>query len=296
MNRSESTINFQLLTKEEIDEKYQLLFSDLENEKNILSANKKITSYLGSYFGLTRNFKNITLYRVTRIYTDLEKKIDYPTSFMNPESKDSKLGRANLQGFPVFYASLNPQTAIDEANLTDDEEFYLSKWKVINHLSAFKFILDSKKRNGFLESSTIKDLNRLLQSSSLIEKENFIYKQKKITDLFTEVNNNQYKISSKIAHFYIYSELFQNTPSIVYPSVKKLKDEYNFAIHPNFVKDKNEFQLQSVQKLKKNKGEKNFTFSSTGLCENDKINWGKILLKVTEINLEEIEIVSSKKK
>lgn len=280
MVKNNNEITLKLYSPEEINKRFDQILEELKGENDVCKINKKIAKSFGGFLLNTIELppNSVKIYRVTKNYHRLEEKKHLLSSFLNPPPEETPLGRANLENFPVFYGSYLSRTAIDESNLKIGETFYLSEWilPLKTKVNAFVLAYDTKNREGFLEQITDNSINKLF-SNSLEEKYAAKYTQKRVNDLFTYNGSQYYNISSAIAHqyLYLYRDKIVETPIIIYPSVKKKGNEYNFAIHPSFVSNEDKFRLISVLKCENVSPHKKPIIHEKGIKENNKISWRK---------------------
>ena len=283
MVENNTKISFTRYSPKEVDRRFNKLLNELKSEKDVTRINKQIAQLFGGFslFTIEFNFEKdgLKIYRVTKEYPSLKDKKHLPSSFLNPPLDKTNLGRANLEKHPVFYGSIFPHTAIEESNLSVGETFYLSEWilPLNTKVRAFVLAFDSKERKGFLDYYIDDALNKMLSNSSEDEKHWFKYTQKKIIDLFTYEGSQYYNISSAIAHqyLYLYRDKIVETPIIMYPSVTKTGDEYNFAIHPDFVSNEEKFRLVSVLKCQSGTSDKKPIIHEKGVKGINGIIWNK---------------------
>jgi hypothetical protein len=302
MIRSDNEIVFERFAPEEVDKRFDQILNELRDEKDVTKINKRIANLSGGFqlYATEFNFEGesfLRIYRVTKNYPNLEESIHLPSSFLNPPPEGTKLGRANLKNHPVFYGAIAPKTAIEESDLNSDETFYLSEWvfPLNTKVRAFVLTYDSKKRDGFFNQTLDKSINIMLGNLSEEQIQWFKYRQKRIIDLFTFEGSQYYNISSAMAHNYLYllRDKIVETPMIVYPSVTKTGNEYNFAIHPSFVKNEERFRLVSVLKCKCEESEEGTIIYEKGINNDNKISWGKLQVKFGKADIDEFNFFDS---
>ena len=93
--------------------------------------------------------QKLTLYRVSDWFNDDDKREELArlaSSFNLPPDHNTSLGRANLKGKSVFYASSQPFIAFDEKEMATNNIFWISVWELpLNKLNICEFIYDNQK-------------------------------------------------------------------------------------------------------------------------------------------------------
>lgn len=278
-------MDFQLYSKNETDRIFSEILSELKDETNPLKIHEVISRKFGIRMIYTDSFKRekIIVYRIIQEYEELIKDpllLQNPTSFSyNPKGN---LNRANIQGYPVFYGSLDIFTAFSESKITEGN-FYISAWEInVSEIEAFYFTLDTKNRKGYFTKTLLKVLNKTTNNLSKIQKDNLIYQIQRIGDLFTHESDLYYNISSVIAHYCLYfknAKAENKTPLLIYPSVSRTWNNYNVAIVPQYMDNKEKCRLISVIKCRMKKYheiEPVFSFSEKAINIKDNLKWLKL--------------------
>jgi hypothetical protein len=222
---------------------------------------KKINKIFYNYPSLGYPFEpgdpTMSIYRVTKIFPDID--INSPRSFSYPPNP--KLGRANIAGYPVFYGSLNPMTALREmrSELKVGETLYLSEWKldfqkpVVAHTLFNNSVTTSSKvlttKSAEHQMALAMDL---IKGATPKQKEGFKQLIIRLGDLFSMEGSEYYNISSAFAHDLMYEAktkgLGFEVHIIIYPSIAVNHNGVNVAIHPRLV-DSDMMKLSQVLKL-----------------------------------------------
>ena len=127
-----------------------------------------------------------------------------------PPKKNNRLGRCNLKSKPVFYAALDPVTAIYEYLNTgnENEVIHISQWKLKNKTSIGTFnIMQNPKHDVYTDDETGQIIN---YSNDLLDE---------VFELMISLYNesNTYEFSAPFSHFLLHkTEICQ---MIQYPSV-----------------------------------------------------------------------------
>lgn len=172
-----------------------------------------------------------------------------------PSEVCTKLQRANIPHFPVFYGSENPGTAITEimqgksGNMRD--VYVLSEWsfKANTIINICPLIFGSSQVPWVQDfvSGAIKYIkNDILNGYQEAQKDGFIEVLKFLSNLF--IFENARPITSHIAHMNMYAQHGYRPDLIIYPSIQTKMNTVNFAIHPNAVAEK--AKLENVYSLK----------------------------------------------
>lgn len=247
-------------------EEVERIFSEIESSANNLQDHseieKLITKSLGGRLMLTMEFNPkgapLTLYRVTQAKESSWFNVDQKSTFSYPPNPS--IGRANIENHPVFYASLDPSTAIKELKnrLGPGKEFFVSEWKLIPKKTIYGHCLIL---NSTTESSKDQFLNKMADNhASQLESlftnlpkqlnQGMIHAVRKMGDLFTIPGESKYHITSAYAHHIIYEARKQKAymPILIFPSVENNHQSINFAIHPELIQDET-IELSRVFKL-----------------------------------------------
>ncbi len=181
-------------------------------------------------------------------------------TFSHPSPEICTLGRCNLSGFPVFYASISIDTALRERRkennrpLEEGDEVYISYWQVKKEanliFSQFVFSEDVEF-GGMIKELNKANLQKLRTMSKPYSKDKqnaFQFLTNKLAKFFVSDN---YNISSFLVHNILYDGI-NNAPlkvnAVLYPSIQANFNSMNFAIHPAYVKEN--LELKKVDKVR----------------------------------------------
>jgi hypothetical protein len=249
-------------TKEQVEKIFaQIEFETSELEDHI-EIEKIITKSLGGRLLLNMVFypneAPVTLYRVTPASKSSWFKVNKKSTYSYPPSP--KIGRANIPEKPVFYASLDPTTAIREMKnrLNPGKDFYISEWKFNPKKTTYGhcLVLNStteKNEDQFLfkmANHHADQVGTIFQNVPKEINDGMIHATRKMGDLFTIPGEEKYKITSAYAYHILYGIRAQRAylPILLYPSVANNHQSINFAIHPELIKNES-VELQRVFKL-----------------------------------------------
>lgn len=223
-----------------------------------------------------------TLFRV-REFNPIKNKGLF-SEYSYPPSAFVGNGRCNFKGFPVFYCSSNPITALLEVIRNTEyksKKFCISVWSLLDNKQ--NFVLGSFLQSELHPSNPFKQLatsyiknidkafeNKLTQDQKLgvIEFYKFI-DQKFIED-------KDYSISAYLSHQELYAKHRFASDIIIYPSAQLESKSVNFAIQPNFVDNcmkVERFYLVELNEFDSLTDIANITFSSYGKIEKNFIHW-----------------------
>ena len=166
---------------------------------------------------------------------NLEKEdIDNPSTFGAPSIDLTGKGRANLIGYPVFYAATDSRTSMREINAIDGDEYFVSVWEKNPEvpIQIALYTLHASKETDL--GNWVKDAMRFTMKKMQTLPKNratFSHAMKLRSALFT---SETYDISSKISHKLLYDRS-QAADAIIYPSVVE-EGRCCFAVLPSFVK------------------------------------------------------------
>lgn len=205
-----------------------------------------------------------------------------------PPVKVSKLNRCNFPGFPVFYCSNNPMTALLEVvrlGNSSKRKFCLSTWKIRQGEDDFLvqpyLFGDLHKRNPF---SVIKDsisnrLNESFNNSLSADQEDGIRLYLRfMADTF--LNDENFSQSSFFAHRRLYAPHKLPTDILIYPSVQTQYKGINMAIHPNFVDTMllpERFYIIEVDYISENFENLRANISKYGILQQRQIKWNQVM-------------------
>lgn len=236
--------------------KYETLFSENYDENFVtkaLKTAKQIEIPLYSDIALFRSRKNID---------ERNEDISNPNTFSYPKSQyciDN--GRANLYGFPVFYASDNAKVTIEELRYEQDDIIFIGEWYTkTNCLTKICFITTQEA----IKNGPFRNLNRIIKINSKSKE------QVKLINLFLK---EPFPYSNSSAFSYVAMNNYQ-TDIIFYPSNKWLGMYNNLAINPEYV-DSNMF-LKRVFKVWIQVNSKSHYFiklKEVGINVNGKVVW-----------------------
>lgn len=212
-------------------------------------------------------------------------------SFSHPPKEFAERGRANLKGFPVFYSTIDINTALRERKKKNGESLakgdiiYLSKWATKQNvqINYSQFVFDSTVEIGdFIReiyNNMVEKLKKMSTPYSVDKQDAFMTLSQRIGKYFIEKEN--YTISSFLGHYLLYDNN-ADTPlrinAVLYPSIQAGLNSINLAIHPDYVKDN--MELVNVQKVEFDCFENDgciLSFKEVGYPnENKIIEWFKI--------------------
>lgn len=301
MSREKKTIQFTVLgTTAEYDkvfEEIKQLPKTLPPEEIVSQIQKKIS--LAMIWALPLEMKAIKSFPIHRIRVQKQDEVineeGISSFYYPPDTTKIKMGRANVAGQQVFYASGDNHTPFHE--LSDQIEVgksivYFTQWgirdcfEVVNMRTLFMGISTNEENDyaSIMAKGLNEQIEEFLFSWKLDEKprELFRYCQQHYNDLFTVNGNECYHISSAIAHDTFVSALNQNVdiPIIAYPAVSKDKRAVNFAFRKDFA-DKYIYlkQIDKVVVTKLEDESVGFTPISRGIVKDGKLEWHKLKVK-----------------
>lgn len=154
-----------------------------------------------------------------------------------------KTGRANVPYHPVFYGSFNPNCAIKEVRI-ENEEIVLSEWQWKKNTNLKIKLFAKTDHNVPLNRYGIKNIEDYITGFEKARghpiKENSLFSSmisntNHCCDLF--LIENDYFASAVLAFEELYRTRIstcENVDAIIYPSIK-MHDDVNIAIHPEVV-------------------------------------------------------------
>jgi hypothetical protein len=159
----------------------------------------------------------------------------------------TRIGRANVPYYPVFYGSFSSECAINEVkkNSTEKNQYVLSEWNW-NRDAKISCILFSNRNNNFefiLGRHNIRSIeeyiNLAIEKGKNIQKDSLqgsmLEKMNEISDFF--LNEDDYFGSAIVAYDHLYrtrlSESMITIDAIIY--ISSSRDGINIAIHPSIV-------------------------------------------------------------
>jgi len=153
-----------------------------------------------------RNYKGdeVRIYR-TRVWRASERpksiaELSYPPQHATP------LGRANLEGAPLFYASAGLPASFVECRLEKGEYVICSEWRNTTDM--------------------------LLQEVGLSNNENVLDIEKIYHNIFTSTDAAMYKFSARIARHLLSGDPISG---LIYPSIAAQNNSHNIALKTGFV-------------------------------------------------------------
>ena len=191
-------------------------------------------------------------------------------TFGMPPRIETRLNRANLIGYPVFYASTNSDIAMQEIRASIGSEYYVSVWDkppaVDMRISVLLLsAVENNELGGWIKAGIDRLEKELNVSKDILPR--IMHSIRLRSRLFTESN---YDITAKMAHNLLYFRA-SNSDAIVYPSVVN-EQKNNFAVNSDFV---NKYLIpQRCYKFKYIGKEPN-KLLSRGLVIEEKIEWLK---------------------
>ncbi len=175
------------------------------------------------------------------------------SEFSFPPINSASLSRLNYDGFPVFYCSPDPETALYETlekgfKRADENKYYLSEWSFKEDLPIYVsiFLAGHYVNSAYNELSdkflleVIKEFGNISEE----EKERLRYYCKSLATLFEKKDEKYYYLTAYIGHTYLYYPGNIRTDIFIYPSIALNKQKLNFGIQPNAVLHK--MQLDKV--------------------------------------------------
>jgi hypothetical protein len=307
-------MQFEVYKKDQVDKQFAKILKSIKSTDSHFDIISKISQGLGNRMLLAENFKPSdpvkTIYRVTDHYQGM--KPDLKSAYSYPPAEICKRGRANLEGFPVFYGALDFFTAVKEMKekIKPGKVFYLSKWdlNLKETISAHTLILnsrtdDSGNKNLFPIAQHQKDILKAAFKVKLEQEfeDGLFAGLKGMGDLFASKSDSTYHISSAYGHFILYRTREQTPraiiPIIVYPTVENASSSLNYAIHPSLVEDE-VLQLKYVYKVLiteslKDDGSDSFSVLERGIPQKDNtIQWQVPDLTITKIEFDGLELIT----
>jgi hypothetical protein len=175
--------------------------------ESVAEIQERLLEFYSVFNVVTATIGSPVVYRVRKIdpgaaHTKLTDVWHPPAEYVK------KIGRANDVGQAIFYCSLDPMTAIQEAKILDGERFSLATYKIkIGELYEGRGIV-IKETNSV--SGSFAELSRFGTELSR-------FMVKEFTKNVKEGNEDQYKRSCAIAKILLD---LPNADSIIYPSVR----------------------------------------------------------------------------
>lgn len=267
---------------DEFEKKYENLLEQLEFESDYKVINRKVFTLFDTHpiFSLqfSKKFKDFPVFRIVDEYAGFDKFNIDCYSYKRPK-KNVERNRANIKETPVFYCATDPKLAIEESKFLDTKIVFLSKWNLnLENERYFPIFYETRNRRSTISNMMNDSISELTKDWDEEPKSWYLNKLKKFTDLFTYDGNKFYNISSAIAHKCLFEIGQLSKDSIlVYPSVSKRGNKFNFAIKPEFVDNKLKCNLTSIAKVQL-LGKKINVISQAIIIDND-IYWNDFSYK-----------------
>lgn len=261
---------------DEFEKKYQNLLEQLRFESDYKVINRKVFSLFGTHpissLQFPNEFKDFPVFRIVDEYAGFDKFNIDCYSYKRPKNKVER-NRANIKENPVFYCATDPKLAIEESKFLDTKIVFLSKWNLnLENERYFPFFYETLNRRSTISNMMNDSISEMTKDWDEEPKSWYLNKLKKFTDLFTYNGDKFYNTSSAIAHKCLFEIGQLSKDSIlVYPSVSKRGNKFNFAIKPEFVDNKSKCNLTSIAKVQLS-GRKINVISQAIIINND-IYW-----------------------
>lgn len=242
---------------------------------------------------------DLYIYRARVVNEELEDISNINTFSYYKKTEFVSIGRANIKANPVFYGSIDMDSAIRESkdDIQPGQTLFVGKWKIKENVQYQVCNLIFEIENSFLGEFPEKlnkdwhhKFSKRLNIYDNNKQEALIYLHNKLGSYFLE---DDYRKSSFISHYLLYEQI-ENGPFIPdmiwYPSKKSNFTSYNFAIAPHFVDDNMELVEVCKYKVTRfNKGKQGsfVNILQKGKVENGKIEWyerGVLLEKNIKLN------------
>lgn len=261
---------------DEFEKKYENLLEQLIFETEYKVIIRKVFSLFGTHpiFSLQfpDKFIKFPVFRVIKEYNEFDMFNVDCYSYPRPKNKTVR-NRANISENPVFYCATDPKLAIEESKVLDTEIVFLSKWNLnLENERYFPFFYETRNRRSTISNMMNDSISEMTKNWDEEPKSLYLNKLKKFTDLFTYNGDKFYNISSAIAHKCLFEIGHLSKDSILlYPSVSKRGNKFNFAIKPEFVDNISKCNLTSIAKVQLS-GRKMNIISQAIIIDND-IYW-----------------------
>jgi hypothetical protein len=308
-------VEYQIFSKEIIEEQFNNILETCTNELDPDETMERIHKILvNRIMPVTINDKadeHLTIWRITKPYKGFEdENID---SYINPPSIDKQGNkcsrqRANIEGHPVMYTSIDPLTSITEmkGNLGLNMRFFVSRWKLEfkRPVMLHQLVFNShtiKEGNVLKEYTNNQELimSKPLEGIPLNLQEGYIHAIMKMGDLFAFPTEKLYHITSAYAHDVLYKSRGKGVliDGITYPSVENNNSSLNIAWHPDILKSEcltleEVFECQIKEdNLKNEKQSVEIIISKKGTFINDIFShWESPFLKILDVKWSDIQI------
>jgi hypothetical protein len=308
-------VEYQIFTKEVIEEQFNKILetctSGLDHEEIMQRIHEILVNRIMPVTINDQADEQLTIWRITDPYDGFHP--ENKKSYVNPPSIDKNgikcsRQRANIEGCPVFYTSIDPLTSITEmkGNLGIKKKFFVSRWKLkfIRPVILHQLVFNSqtnKNGNALKEYTQVQELkwNNALKEIPFHYQEGFNYALLKTGDLFTSPTEKLYNITSAYAHDVLYKarEKGVQIDGITYPSVENKNNSLNIAWHPDIINSgclalEEVFECQIIEdNLKYEDQSVSISIFRKGTFINDIFShWESPFLKILEIQWTELQL------
>lgn len=298
MENEKRQVTFRVLgTKEEYDTVFEEIYNlakDLSPEEIISHIQSRISMAVLWGMPLKKEaLETFPMHRIRVVSPDNIDETDPASFYYPPDPSMVKLGRANLVGQQVFYASGDNHTPFHELAhdiKVGESIVYYSQWAMRDcpdevYMRSFFMGIEESEDNDYA-SIMAKGLNEQveewLQMFEDKPRELFRYCQQRYNALFRIKGSEGYHISSAIAHdtFNLALKHGVNLPIITYPAVSKNNRAVNFAIRKDFA-DKHLYLKQVDKVLVTKLEDKSVAYKplERGVLKDGKIEWRTLEVK-----------------
>jgi hypothetical protein len=308
-------VDYQIFPKEIIEEQFNKILdtctSGLEHEEIMQRIHEILVNRIMPVTINDKADEHLTIWRITDPYDGFDP--ENKKSYVNPPSIDNKgkkcsRQRANIEGHPVFYTSIDPLTSLTEmkGKLGIKKKFFVSRWKLkfIKPVILHQLVFNSQTNedgNALKEYTHVQELkwNNALEEIPIKFQEGFNYALLKLGDLFATPSEKLYHITSAYAHDVLYKarEKGVKIDGITYPSVENNNSSLNIAWHPDIVTSEcltleEVFECQiGEDNLKNEKQSVEIIISRKGVFINDTFShWESPFLKIIEVIWSDLQI------
>lgn len=181
--------------------------------------------------------------------------------FCYPPKDLTKLGRLNIDGFPVLYTSDKPLISVLEVDAKPGEIIFTGIWYAKSFynrlLNIFMINYEGQNVIHIDERKLLFDTFNKLPGET---KTRYTLLHRLVTEL---ILGNNYPLSSFFGHYYFYVPRPYTTDIMIYPSIKGKRQHVNFAFNKNMVDESFYFGGATMMKV---------------LEINEKEEYGKFLL------------------
>lgn len=310
-------LEFQIFPKEIIEEQFktilQICTPELDHKEIMKRIDKTLVNRILTVTTHSTEDEPITLWRITKpSFDDFEEEKKH--NYINPPAKNKNgkkcsKQRANIEGYPVMYTSIDPLTTVTEmkGSLGLKNNFFISRWKlefkrpVVLH----ELVLNSQTTTeGSILNEYTKNqkifLDKLVENIPDNLKEGHNHAIQKLGDLFTVPTEEIYYITSAYAHDVLYSSREQGAyiDGITYPSVENKHSSLNIAWHPDIINSEclileEVFECRIEENnLQDEKQNVSITIFKRGIFNNDGgfSHWEKPVFSITDISWSEMQL------